>query len=682
MAGTGFRLMTWLAAALLALVPGIAVAANHIRATLVAESAAPAPGATTTIALAMQPDAGWHGYWQNPGDSGIETQVEWTLPRGVVAGPLRYPVPHRLLIAGLMNYVYEADYAHLISLRLPAGLTRGTVLPIRAKVKWLACTDEICVPEQADLALSLTVGSGAADPARRADFDRWRAAMPRPLGAQARFVIADGKARLAIPMPAGMDLDQPYFYPLTDGVIDYAAEQSVTRNGDALIVEAKAIGQGSPGPIEGVLRLGEGSGVAVSAVPGAVPPPGEPIAEAVAPVGGSGAATFLLALGGAILGGLLLNVMPCVFPILSLKAMGLVRRHDDRAARREAIAYTAGAMLLCALLGAGLLALRASGAAAGWAFQLQDARVILVLLLLVSAIALNLSGLFELPTVNAGGGLAAKGGAAGAFWTGALAAVIATPCTGPFMGAALGAALVLPAAAAMAVFVGLGLGLALPFLAIGFVPALRDRLPKPGPWMATFRRILAVPMFVTALGLLWILGRISGVNGMALGLGAALLLALGLWWAGLRQGRGAKLASWPAVAALAAAVTAIPLVPREAPVEQATGALGSEPFSEARLAALRGEGRPVFVYFTADWCLTCKVNERAAIDRAEVSEAFQKGGVAVLVGDWTRGDAAITRFLAGQGRSGVPLYLFYPRAGAAKTLPQVLTPGMLAALAT
>jgi DsbC/DsbD-like thiol-disulfide interchange protein/cytochrome c biogenesis protein CcdA len=503
--------------------------AAHIAASLVAETAQPAPGSTVTLAIVMQPQAGWHGYWQNPGDAGQQMSAEWTLPAGLKAGEIAYPVPQTLIVAGLMNYVYERDYAQLVPVTIPAGVASGTKLPVRVALRWLACTDQICVPEKGELSIDLVAGSGAVDPARRGDFDRWRAALPRPLDAQARFQIDGGAMRIAVPLPASIAADDAYFFPLTDGAIDYAAPQTVFRDGDTLTIETKAKDAAVPKRIDGVLKIGEGSGLAVAAAPGVV----------TAPVGGGGAATFLLALGGALLGGLLLNIMPCVFPILSLKALSLAKAGGaERAARIEAIAYTFGVMLVCVALGGLLLALRAGGGAAGWAFQLQDPRVIVVLLLLVSAIALNLAGLFELPAMTGGGALAASGGTAGAFWTGALAAFVATPCTGPFMGAALGAALVLPPAAALAVFAGLGLGLALPFLLLGFVPALRRRLPKPGAWMDRFRRILSLPMFATALGLAWILGRLAGVDGMTLGLGAALIVAVALWWVGLRQARG------------------------------------------------------------------------------------------------------------------------------------------------
>ena len=651
---------------------------NSIASQLVAETDTPAAGSTVTLAFVMTPDKGWHGYWKNPGDSGIETQVKWTAPAGVTAGPLQYPVPERLIISGLMNYVYEGQYAQLVDLKVPAGLAPGTKLPLRAKLDYLACTKEICVPESAEVALDLTVGQPGAPLTRRAQFDQFRSALPKPLGSEARFEKADGRFRIAIPLPAELAVSEPYFFPLTDGALAYAAEQRISRSGDTLIVETEG-GSGAPNSVEGVLKLGDHSGLVLAAQPGAVPAAGETISGAGQASGNVSA--ILLALLGALVGGLLLNIMPCVFPILSLKALSLAKiGGDEAAARKEALAYTAGVVLICLALGAGLLALRSGGAAIGWAFQLQDPRVILSLLLLTVAISLNLAGVFEIPAITGGSALAGRGGTSGAFWTGALAAFIATPCTGPFMGAALGAAMVLPTAAALAVFAGLGL--ALPFLLLGFIPALRSRLPKPGAWMVRFRRWMAVPMVLTAVALAWILWRQTGLRGVTIGLAAVFVLSLGLWWMGRRQGLGrAWLPLAPAALAGLAAVALIPAAPAPALANEA-GVLGAEPFSQARLAALQREGRPVFVYFTADWCLTCKVNEKGVLDRKDVASAFSEKQVAVLVGDWTRGDAEIGRFLEQHGRSGVPLYLYYAPGKPAEVLPQVLTPGRLTALTT
>ena len=647
---------------------------QRMRVALVPETQAVRPGATVTLAFHMRPAAGWHGYWRNPGDAGAEPRVTWRLPQGWQAGPLLYPVPDRLLVMGLMNYVYERDYALLVDVRVPETAEPGVSVPVDARLDFLVCTDELCVPETSNVSLELRTGApGAPNPA----FAGWRQALPRPLAENGRFAMGGGRLRLAIPFPEGAALADPYFFPATTDAVAHSEPQSISRSGATLIVEMGA-GPAAGGlqAIEGVLEVSPGIGLALTAQPGEVPAAGTPVPMSDAAPGaeppGEGA-SILLALLGALVGGLILNVMPCVFPILSLKALSLARAGEtEAAARREALSYAAGVVLTCIALGGALLAVRAGGAAVGWAFQLQDPRVILLLLLLIVAIALNLAGLFQLPV------LAKDGGARGAFATGALAAFVATPCTGPFLGFALGAALVLPVWGALAVFAGLGLGLALPFLLLGFVPALRRRLPRPGAWMERFQRILSVPMFLTALGLAWILGRQAGVDGMALGLGAALLLGLGLWWLGRRQsGRN----MWPALALILIAVAApLPFVRvADAAAPPPSDALGAEPFSEARLAQLRAEG-PVFVYFTADWCLTCKVNERAVLDQDEVAAAFRARGVRVLVGDWTRGDEAIGRFLARHGRSGVPLYLYYAPGREAEILPQILTVGRVASL--
>ena len=655
----------------------------NVTARLAAESDTPAPGGKVTLAVLMSPKPGWHGYWENPGDAGVGMTLKWSLPEGVKAGPLRYPVPETLMISGLMNYVYEGDYAPLVDLSIPAGIKAGTRLPIKVHGEWLSCTREICVPERGDMALDLTAFSGNVTAERRAAFDGYRARLPRPLGAEGHYAVKDGILRLAVPFPADAKVDAAYFFPLTDGALTYSAAQKASRNGDRLIIETKAAGT-PEGPISGILKTGEHQGLLLSAQPGQVPSAGTPLdGEGVrAGLASGGIGSILLALGGAVLGGLLLNVMPCVFPILSLKALKLAKAGgDERVVRRDSLAYAAGAVATCLALGGALVALRAGGSAAGWAFQLQDPRIILLLLLLVTAIALNLAGLFELRNIGAGSELAAQGGAAGSFWTGALAAFVATPCTGPFMGAALGAALVLPVAAALAIFAGLGIGLALPFLLIAFLPPLRSRLPKPGAWMETLRRVLSVPMFATALALLWLLGRQTGTAGMTAGMGMTLAAGLLLWWLGARQRRGVRRSPVFAAAVLIVLAIGVVALPRHqssaaAPVPQASNA-----FDEARLNKLRAEGRPVFLYFTADWCITCKANEAAAIHRQEVADAFRKAGMQVMVGDWTNGDAGIGRFLERHGRSGVPLDLWYAPGKDPQVLPQILTPSLLVNLA-
>jgi DsbC/DsbD-like thiol-disulfide interchange protein/cytochrome c biogenesis protein CcdA len=646
--------------ALLAMLAAPAVAQprpNAIVPELVAEGPA-APGGEVELAIVMHTQAGWHGYWRNPGDAGLPMKVEWQLPPGASVGPLRYPLPERMNIAGLMNYVYARDHAILVRLRVPTGAT-GT-LPLRATARWLACTDKVCVPEKGAFELDLPVG-GKARPDPR--FNDWRRALPRPITAQSRFAVSDDKIELAIPLPASVTLGAPYFFPAEDGPIDYVAPQRFRRNGDTLIAELKRR-RGQPERLSGVLALGDGRGLELSAVPGPVPSGGTM-------VGGLGAEAVLLAILGALVGGLLLNLMPCVFPILALKALHLARSGGDRSAtRRSALAYMGGAVIGTGLLGALLLAVRASGSAAGWAFQLQDPRTTILLLLLAVAITLNLLRAFELPV------LGGETRPAGSFGTGALAAFVATPCAGPFLGAALGTALLLPAYGSVAVFAALGLGLALPFVLIAFVPAWAQRLPRPGPWTDRLQRFLAVPMAATAVGCLWLLWRQAGQPALLVGLVAVVALALLLLWAGWRQRRGERNALVTLIAAAVLVASAAVLVPQR-PNSAARVPLGVEAWSEAAVARHRAAGKPVFVYFTADWCLTCKANESVAIERAAVRAAFGRAQVKVLAGDWTNGDPAIGRFLEARGRAGVPLYLWYEPGRDAEELPQVLTPGML-----
>lgn len=637
----------------------------HLKIQLVAETSTPKAGSMINLALDSRPQPGWHGYWQNPGDAGFPAKFAWTLPGNVTAGDPRYPAPRQLIVAGLMNYVFEQPYAVIVPLTVPKGLAAGTKLPIKLHLQYLVCTKTLCVPEQADLATELTVGDGQPDPVHAAQFAQWRRELPQPLGSHATYQAQGGALRIAIPYPASAAGKGGYFYPITADAIDYAEPQKIARDGDRLVITTK--GKGASGPIEGVLSV-DGHALALTADRGVVPAP-------AAKAGGGDWSTVLLAFLGAVLGGLILNVMPCVFPILSLKALSLARAGgDERAARHDALAYAAGAIAVCFALGVVILALRAGGSAVGWAFQLQDPHVVILLLLLTVAIALNLAGVFEVPVP---GFVNRTGGASGAFATGALAAFVATPCAGPFMATSLGAALILPWPAALAIFVGLGLGLALPFLLLGYAPALRKRLPRPGAWMDTLRRILSIPMWLTAVALAWVLGKEAGVNGMALGLLVSLGAAVVFWVAGRRQARGLGFGAVALVLLLVIAAAGVWLV-RAHPAEASVAAAGEEKFSEARLAQLRAQGRPVFAYFTADWCLTCKVNERVAIDTDAVHASFKAKNVAVLVGDWTNGDPALGRFIEAHNRAGVPLYLYYPAGGGEpRILPQVLSPSLL-----
>ena len=650
---------------------------THIQPKLIAESATPAPGSSTTLALTMAPEPTWHGYWANGGDAGFGLSVEWNAPEGVTIAPFRYPVPDALILFGMMNHVYEHPYALLAEVQVDKSVAPGTDLTLSGVANWLACTDKVCVPEKAVISVALKAGDGKIAPAERTRFDGWRALLPQPLDRQGSWERRGEMVRFAIPLPASTAIDAPHLFVETQDIVDYAAPQSFSRNGDHIIVETRVKGE-KTGPVSALLKLGGGRGLSLTLEPSAVPAAGEVVAGKA---GGIDMGLFWTALGGAILGGLILNLMPCVFPILSLKALSLARSGGDaRGAKIEALAYTAGAVVTALLLGGVLLALRAVGEQVGWAFQLQHPVSVLILLILALAITLNLLGTYELPSFGKGQALAEKNGAAGGFWTGALAAFVATPCSGPLLGAALGATLVLPAWAALPIFGGLGLGLALPFLAVGFIPALRNRLPKPGPWMATFRKWMALPMGLTALALGWLLWRQTGGEGWPYPVGAITMVLFIVVQIGAQQRGEGDRRLFIVAFGLLLALNMVQFI-RTFDDYRATAAIASangDAFSPDALAKARATGKPVFVYFTADWCLSCKANEAGAINREAVQEAFKAEGVVTLVGDWTNGDPVITRTLAEHGRNSVPLYLWYaPGAAKPEILPQILTPSLL-----
>lgn len=685
----------------------------HIEASLFAETRAPAPGEDVRIAIQMSPEPGWYGYWINPGDSGLPVSVEWQAPTGVRFGKLRHPAPTLLDIQGIASYVHDGPFTLLATMTVPKGMKPGTALPIMANLNWLACSDSLCVPENACLTTTLHVGDGAPDARGAAMVREAAAALPAPLSG-ATYARHGERWIIDIPGATGIDRSKARLYPAADewfapgaaqrvdrtdtglrisvaalegnpeetfsGVISdgrsaYEIESGTASAGQAVTVEASQLLQSQ---IEDGTEDGSSGRMTVSANTDAEPEAGPAMAVATFP---EVTGLLLTSLVGAVIGGLLLNLMPCVFPILSLKALSLARSGADRAeARREGIGYAAGSIATAMLLGGILIGLKAAGQEIGWSFQLQSPVMVLLLLVLTSVIALNLAGLFEfrLPALSIGG--SARGGWADGFATGALAALIATPCSGPFMAGALGAALILPPAAALAIFAGLGLGMAIPFLAVAWIPAVQKRMPRPGVWMETLRRILALPMLATALALAWILGRQTGVDGMAIGIAIALIVGAAFWWFGHRQKSGAS--AWPALApAPAAAVLAAALItglPVAEPVAvSATGNELHQPFSRNKLAELRAVGTPVFVDFTADWCLTCKVNEKMAIETKAAQTAFREAGVVTLTGDWTRGDPEITRFLADHGRNSIPFYLYYSPHGPGQVLPQLLSADLL-----
>ena len=657
---------------------------QYVRASMDAETQRPAPGDIVTVAIVMDPTPGWHDYWVNPGDAGTPLELEWELPAGVTAGAVRAPVPETLIVSGFMNHIYKTKHAFLVDLKVSKGAVIGQNLDIKVNARWSACSDLVCVPESETLSVPMITGAGTINSADRARFDIWRSALPVPLDRRALYAINGNRIDIAIPYPRSADASRVWFFAQSENVLRYAAPQNARRTGDWLIVSGE-VKEPFSGEIDGLLRFNDAQGLEVRATPGIVPAGGDSVSvlgEGAPAEGQAPPLGFGWILSFSVLGGLLLNLMPCVFPILGLKALSLAKMGGDEGeARRDAVAYTVGIILSCLILGGVMLALRAAGEEVGWAFQLQDPAIVLLLFLLMVAVTANLAGLFEIGGIGAGEKLTRKGGMSGSFWTGVLAAVVATPCTGPFMAAAMGAALLLPAGLALVIFAGLGFGLALPFLAIAFIPALRKRMPRPGQWMVRFRQWMAVPMALTTLALLWLLYQLAGLNGLLIGVAAGLIILSRLLELGRKQKSGASRKF--AVAAIFGITAAALLIMDNAPITPPTPQSlknGSIAFNEGRLASLRAEGKPVFLYFTADWCVTCKVNENAAIDRAETSAAFSKAGIVTMVGDYTPRDPDITRFLAKHGRSGVPLYLYYPPNANARVLPQILTVDDLTAL--
>lgn len=672
---------------------------ERIEAELVAMNTWAAPGSTAILAIRQKIKPGWHTYWRNQGDSGGPTTLTWSLPDGVSPGDILWPLPERQRLQSLMNYGYSGTVFLPVPIEVPASARPGQTLPLRVTAHFYVCSDEMCVPEDLDLALNLPVRDGAAplDPRFGQAVQAVVATAPRPAGIEARAGFADGKLTLTAtggPL-AGATPKWAYFYPFEGGVIDHAAVQSGERGPQGLTLSL-APGRGLTAnglkpPLEGVLSTDLGaweiSADQGAALPGATGQGliGDGDGAKASSAGSTAPSDFAKAALFALLGGLILNLMPCVFPILAMKAAALSRSaHEPAEARRDGLAFLAGVLATFLVLAGALLALRAGGQALGWGFQLQSPGVVATLSLLMLTVALNLSGVFHIGSGLQGAGqgpLARLPGATGAFFTGVLAVVVAAPCTAPFMAFALGAALLMPWPMALAVFLMLGLGLALPYVLISLSPRLLSRLPKPGPWMETLRNLLAFPMYGAALWLAWVYGR-QTADALALLFGAGLMLALALWLYGRSQaasgtGRLAGIAAaLSLIAALGLGVLAARAAPASSDTAQTSAHLPSQPWSEAAVQAALAEGRPVLVNFTADWCVTCKINEGAALSSPRTAEAMQAANAVYLVGDWTRRDDAITAELQRHGRSGVPLYLLYaPDQAEPRVLPQLLTEG-------
>ncbi|HEV2364291.1 MAG TPA: protein-disulfide reductase DsbD domain-containing protein [Caulobacteraceae bacterium] len=668
----------------------------HLNAALVADERAAAPGSTVWVAAVQRIDKGWHTYWRNPGDAGAATTLAWTLPQGWSAGDIVWPAPSRFPLGPIMNYGYAGEVVLAVPVHIPAQAKIGTAAPIRARMEFLVCAD-VCVPGSADLALTLPIAAAnIPEPTWGPKIHQALAEAPARAPLAADFQVRNGRLQLAVagPLLEGRPVRDAYFFPYDDQLIAQSDPEQLDLGPRGLTIFAGAgpeLRKASlPARAAGVLAV-DGAAYQIAAPPGP-PPPGSSGLGPPRPQA-SGVLALATAAGLAFLGGVILNLMPCVFPVLAMKAAALARLPERASAGRlQGLAFAAGVVASFLALAAALIGARAAGAAVGWGFQLQSPLIVAVLALIMLAAAFDLSGVFEIgASLQRLGGAGPTDGVAGAALTGALAVVVAAPCTAPLMGPALGWAITQPAVDSLAVFAALGLGFAAPLSLLAFSPALVRRLPRPGAWMVAFRQALAFPMYAAAAWLAWVLARQAGAGALARLLAAAIILAIAATLFGAMQRRQASgkraaplaaTAGGAAVLALAltgtiglGATTAAPAAGRAA----ATAGLAAQAWSPALVETLRAQGRPVFVNFTAAWCVTCQVNERLALATPAVARAFRQANAAYLVADWTRRDPAIARALANQGRIGVPLYLVYDAAGdAPKVLPQLLTPTMVA----
>jgi thiol:disulfide interchange protein DsbD len=679
---------------------GVKPPADLVRASLVAEPAAIRGGEPFAVGIRMVMKPHWHVYWRNPGDSGLAPEAKWALPPGFSAGPIAWPTPNRIPVQHLVNFGFENETVLLTQVTPPESLVPGKAVTLALKLDYLVCERE-CVPGSADLRLSLPVAaegtSVGANPQNRALFAGARAALPTPVPWATRLSSEGERLVLTVDAPdlRVEAIRSVEFFPYAETAIEHAAKQdfAVEPGSLRLTLARSSASEAAPSELPGVLVVEEAAGeglarraFAIGEAPAA--PAVAQSAAAAAPTVPADALTLWSAAGLAFLGGLLLNLMPCVFPVLSIKVLSLVKHSGEAAARvrLHGLAYTAGVLAAFLALAGLLIALKDAGAGIGWGYQLQSPLVIAGLAYLLFAMGLSLSGV-----VHVGGGFTAIGdgltrrpGLQGSFFTGVLATVVATPCTAPFMGSAVGFALTQSAGVCLVVFASLGLGLALPFLVLTTWPAAVARLPRPGAWMETLKGALAFPIYATVAWLVWVLSQQVGPTGLLAGLIGLVLVGFSAWaWERARDGGrvGRPLGRGAAFAALALLVGSTISIDQDRASATVTtaGAGGIEPFTQSRLDTLVAERRPVFVNMTAAWCITCQVNERTALATDAVRAAFKARGVTYLKGDWTNQNPEITRLLEKHGRSGVPLYLLYAGAGEPAVLPQILTQGAVLA---
>ncbi len=640
------------------------IQARNVAVSVSLETAAK-PEATIWVAIRQTIRPGWHTYWQNPGMAGLPLKIEWSLPEGITAGSIRWPVPERFSTGGIVDYGYRDQATFLVPLIVGDVPVRGRKIA-DMKLSWLVCA-EMCIPEDARVELNLGRAGGASRL-----FAKARAALPRAISGAVRATYDDHTLKLSIDDPeitkSGFGAAQ--FFPGAGGIIDDASIPEIRIDGSELVLtEARPVRPQPISRVTGILALSDGQAFEIAAD---AKPAFRPVTSAVQPE--TGVSEFFVAMIFAFIGGLILNVMPCVLPVLSMKALTLFRANGNAAAlRREALFYFAGVIMAFGSLAVAILLFKQGGAAIGWGFQLQSPMVVFWLALLMMAIGCNLFGLFELGIPGFASNIACDGDR-GTFLTGLLAVFVATPCTAPFMGVALAYAIVHSGLVLFAVMMALGVGFTLPVLLLAVVPGLARVIPKPGPWTARFRQFLAFPMFGSGIWMIWVLDRQTGPSGLVMALTIALVLVFLFWLLPLISPRVRVIAGLAGFAGLAALSSTIQPVASVDSAGQRWAAWSPQAVVDAQRS-----GRPVLIDFTAAWCVTCLVNESVALDNPDVSERLARDRFALLRADWTSQDSAITNELARLHRTGVPLYLLYPTGGAGDPLilPQILTPATI-----
>jgi thiol:disulfide interchange protein len=632
------------------------VSSKRAVATLVTDTDAMQPGTPFRVGLRLRMADGWHTYWKNPGDAGVPPDL--TID-GVTQSPIDWPTPRRVAEGPVMTYAYTGEVLLPVTVTAPMGAAST----IKAHAQWLVCKD-ICVPEEGDFSLTVPIGTPAPS-AQAPLFAAHDRSVPRPSPWTTR-ISPDGTLFVQGPELTTATVTDAWFIPDEPGHIQDDAAQPLSVRVGGFTLALKPTKEFDPAKnLSGVLsvrdRAGMQTDVLVNASPGPSPAPAMPPLSQI--------------LVFAFLGGLILNLMPCVFPILAMKAVALAR-HAGRG-RPHALSYTAGVLVTFIALAGALLAARAAGTAAGWGFQFSSPVFVAAMAWLLFGVGLNLSGVFQVGggLTGAGSGLADRHGIAGSFFTGLLAVLVATPCTAPFMGVAVAAGLAAPTAVTLLVFAVMGLGLAAPYVALASMPGLARLMPRPGRWMEILKQGLAFPMYGAAAWLVWVISQEAGSNGILATVAGLVLVGFAGWVFGITQTASVQPRRFGQAVAMVAVLAALAVLSgiTATPVGAATES-SAETFTPERLAALRSAGKPVFVNMTAAWCVTCLVNERVAISTDTVRQAFATDHVAYLKGDWTRQDPAITAFLRQNGRDGVPLYVFFPAdGGPPEVLPQILT---------